>query len=208
MATLKDTRVYGNFRVNLAVVDNNNNSGTSGQVLTSTGTGFQWANNSSSAPVKYFSAAGPPQTGDGGDNTSGLTTAFTTVILSSATAITSGTGDFTISAGGVVTIVNAGVYHVSYSILTDNTQAGENAGSFRSESEAFLRINGTGELNHSQVIMYNREGTEGAATGVKTMLYSATANDTIQIVARLRAANSTNIRILQGQTVLTIYRVA
>ena len=204
MATLKDTRVYGNFRVNLAVVDNNNNSGTSGQVLTSTGTGFQWANNPSSAPVKYFSASGPPQTGDGGDNTSALTAAFTTVILSSATAITSGTGDFTISAGGVVTIVNAGVYHISYSILTDITAIED----LRSESEAFLRINGTGELNHSQVIMYNREGIEGAATGAKTMLYSATANDNIQIVARRFAGTSPNIRILQGQTVLTIYRVA
>ena len=118
------------------------------------------------------------------------------------TIATSGTGDFTI-ASGVVTIVNAGVYHISYSILTDVT-----TGTSRSESEAFLRINGTGELVNSQVIMYNRDGTEGAATGAKTMLYSATANDTIEIVARLRAANSTNIRIIQGQTVLTIYRVA
>ena len=205
MATLKDTRVYGNFRVNLAIVDNNNNSGTSGQVLTSTGTGFQWANSPSSSPVQYFSAFGPPQTGNGGDNTSALTTALTTVVLSSATAITSGTGDFTISAGGVVTFVQAGVYHVSYSILTDITVGGEN---LTSESEAFLRINGTGELNHSQVIMFNREGTEGAATGAKSMLYSATATDKIKIVARRRAGTSANIRILQGQTGLVIYRVS
>ena len=56
--------------------------------------------------------------------------------------------------------------------------------------------------------MFNREGTEGAATGAKSMLYSATANDTIQIVARRRAGNSANIRILQGQTGLVIYRVS
>ena len=148
------------------------------------------------ATVQYFSAAGPATDLTVNNGT------LQTVVLNTTIA-TSGTGDFTI-ASGVVTIVNAGVYHISYSILTD-IQATDNN---RSESEAFLRINGTGELANSQVIMYNRDGTEGAATGAKTMLYSATANDTIQIVSARRAGASTIIDVLANQCVLTIYRVS
>ena len=198
MAQLKsNSRIYGNLRIDGRFLDRLNNPGTNGQILSSTGTATEWITPATGGgvTVQYFSAAGPA--------TNLIINTEQTVVLNTTIA-TSGTGDFTI-ASGVVTIVNAGVYHISYSILTDILNTADNS---RSESEAFLRINGTGELNHSQVIMYNREGIEGAATGAKTMLYSATANDTIEIVARLRAANSTNIRILQGQTVLTIYRVA
>jgi len=198
MAKLKSgSRVYGSLQVDGTLLDSSGDAGTSGQVLSSTGTGTNWvaAGGGGGATVQYFSAAGPAT-----DLT--LNGTLQTVVLNTTIA-TSGTGDFTI-ASGVVTIVNAGVYHISYSILTD-IQATDNN---RSESEAFLRINGTGELANSQVIMYNRDGTEGAATGAKTMLYSATANDTIQIVSARRAGASTIIDVLANQCVLTIYRVS
>ena len=197
MAQLKsNSRIYGNLRVDGRFLDSSGDAGTSGQILSSTGTGTDWitAGAGGGATVQYFSAAGPA-------TNQTLTATLATVVLNTTIA-SSGTGDFTI-ASGVVTFVQSGVYHVSYSILTD-IAAGNTS---RSESEAFLRINGTGELNHSQVIMFNREGTEGAATGAKSMLYSATANDTIQIVAR-RSAGTNTILVLQDQCVLTIYRVS
>ena len=197
MAQLKsNSRIYGNLRVDGRFLDSSGDAGTSGQVLSSTGIGTDWITPATGggATVQYFSAAGPA---------TNLTINTEQTVVLNTTIATSGTGDFTI-ASGVVTIVNAGVYHISYTVLTDCLTAGDSS---RSESEAFLRINGTGELANSRVIMYNREGTEGAATGAKTMLYSATANDTIQIRAG-RSTGASNISALADQCVLTIYRVS
>ena len=44
MAELKSTKTFGDFAVDGILYDDLNNSGTSGQVLKSTGTGIQWGN--------------------------------------------------------------------------------------------------------------------------------------------------------------------
>ena len=195
MAQLKsNSRIYGNLRIDGRFLDRLNNPGTNGQVLSSTGTATEWITPATGGgvTVQYFSAAGPA---------ANLTINTEATVVLNTTIATSGTGDFTI-ASGVVTIVNAGVYHISYSVLTDVT-----TGNIRSESEAYLQINGTTELANSRVSMYNRIAGGGVATGTKTMLYSATANDTIQIRA-LRTAGTSTIAALADQCVLTIYRVS
>ena len=199
MAKLKDgSQVFGSLRVNGTFLDSSGDAGTSGQVLSSTGTGTNWvaAGGGGGATVKYYCAAGPSA------NLT-LTDALQTIVLNTEVEDSGvGTADFTLTSG-VVTIANAGVYVVSYTVLTDIPGADNS----RSESEAFLRINGTGELANSQVIMYNREGTEGAATASKTILYNATANDTIQIVISRRAGASV-ITALANECVLTLYKVS
>jgi hypothetical protein len=54
--------VSGNITLSGALLDNTGYTGSSGQVLTSTGTGIQWANSSSSssssAPIKTFNILG------------------------------------------------------------------------------------------------------------------------------------------------------
>lgn len=197
MAKLKSgSRVYGSLQVDGTFLDSSGDAGTSGQILSSTGTGTNWVSSGGGATVKYYCAAGPSA-----DLT--LTGTLQTIVLNTEVEDSGvGTADFTLTSG-VVTIANAGVYVVSYTVLTDIS----GADTVRSESEAFLRINGTGQLANSQVIMYNREGTEGAATGSKTILYNATANDTIEIVIGVRAGTSV-ISALADQCVLTLYKVS
>ena len=200
MAKLKDgSQVFGSLRVNGTFLDSSGDAGTSGQVLSSTGTGTNWvaSGGGGGATVKFYCAAGPSA------NLT-LTGTLQTVVLNTEVEDSGvGTADFTLTSG-VVTIANAGVYVVSYTVLTD-MPSGTSA---RSESEAFLRINGSNELANSQVIMYNRDVTEGAASGSKTILYNATANDTIQIVAARRAGTADGIAVLASQSVLTLYKVS
>lgn len=200
MAKLKDgSQVFGSLRVNGTFLDSSGDAGTSGQVLSSTGTGTNWvaAGGGGGATVKFYCAAGP--SADFGP----LDATLQTIVLNTEVEDSGvGTADFTLTSG-VVTIANAGVYVVSYTVLTD-MPSGTSA---RSESAAFLRINGSSILANSQVVMYNRDVTEGAATGSKTILYNATANDTIQIVVRRRAGIG-SIVVLANESVLTLYKVS
>ena len=192
MAKLKTgTQLFG------TLLDSSGDAGTSGQVLSSTGTGTNWISaGGGGVTVKYYCAAGPA-------SDFVLNDTLATVVLNTEVEDSDpGTADFELSSG-VVTIKNAGVYVVSYTLLTDTNADADS----RSESEGFLRINSSGELAHSQIIEYNRENPQAAGTGSKTILYNATANDTIQIVARRRSGAGT-IDVLAGQAVLILYKVS
>ena len=200
MAKLKSgTRVYGSLQVDGTLLDSSGDAGSSGQVLSSTATGTNWVaagGGGGGATVKYFFAAGPAS------NLTLTNTAATVVLNTEVQKSGSGTDDFELSSG-IVTIKDAGIYVVSYTIIADISTGSDD----RSENEAFLQINSSGELSHSKTVEYNRENPDGASTSSKTILYNATANDTIQIMAKRRVGSAT-ISILADQTVLTLYKVS
>ena len=123
-----------------------------------------------------------------------------TVVLDSTLA-TSGTSDFTVSAGGVITVLKTGTYQISYSITTDVT-----SGTGRSTSYAYLRINGVGEQTASRTYMYNREANNGENTSSKTMMFALTANDTIELRAARNSGTDTVV-VLENYTTLALHRL-
>lgn len=117
------------------------------------------------------------------------------------TLSTSGTSDFTVSATGVITVLKAGTYQISYSISTAVT-----LGSARSTSRAYLRLNGSGEITATRTYMYNREVGNGVNTASKTIMLALTANDTLELRA-LRNSGSDTIVVIEDHTTISLVRL-
>ena len=196
MAKLKDgSQVFGSLRVNGTFLDSSGDAGTSGQVLSSTGTGTNWITSGGGGAT--FRAA----TFYGANNTQDITTEATVDL--DQTLTTSGTGDFTVSAAGVVTVVNTGLYVITYTIATD--AATDNT---RNVSYAYLRQAGSGEVTASRIYMYNRNLASGEATGSKSLVINVTsANTTFEIRAG-RLNGPETIIAIGSQSTLTLHSVA
>lgn len=197
MAKLKDgSQVFGSLRVNGTFLDSSGDAGTSGQVLSSTGTGTNWVASGGGGGATFRAA-----TFYGANDTQNITTE-TTVDLDQ-TLTTSGTGDFTVSAAGVVTVVNTGLYVITYTIATD-----VGTDNTRNVSYAYLRQAGAGEVTASRIYMYNRNLASGEATGSKSLVINVTsANTTFEIRAG-RLNGPETILAIGSQSTLTLHSVA
>ena len=134
------------------------------------------ANGGGGTDVKYIHADG---TGTQEVTTAGITVDFDTTVL------TTGTGDFTVSAAGVITILNGAKYFVEYSLDGDQT-----AGNNRIIVEASLRQNGS-TVSGSFASAYSRNQADGDFTCVGSAIIDATANDTIEVFATRNDAGVT-----------------
>lgn len=126
------------------------------------------ASNGSGGSAAYFSKA-----------FSGAQTVSTTVttfddIGFNQTPVTSGTGDFTHSTGSI-TVVQAGVYNVSYSAFGEQT-----SGANRKEIQGRIELNGT-EVTGTRSTGYSRNATQAAASIAGSAVLSLSANDVLTI---------------------------
>jgi len=144
------------------------------------------------ADVKYIHADG---TGTQEVTTAGVTVDFDTTVL------TTGTGDFTVSATGVITIVNAAKYFVEYSLDGDQT-----GGNSRVITEVSLRQNGS-TVSGSFSSAYSRNNADGDFTCVGSALIDASAGDTIEVFATRNDDNITSTAEL-SKSGITIFSLA
>ena len=72
MAELKSTKAFGSFKVEDELYDSFGNSGTSGQVLKSTGTGIQWGDSSAGSNIFYVTGTSNSNPGTSSFTLSGL----------------------------------------------------------------------------------------------------------------------------------------
>ena len=142
--------------------------------------------------AKYIHADG---TGTQEVTTAGITVDFDTTVL------TTGTGDFTVSATGVITIINGGKYFVEYSLDGDQT-----AGSNRVITETSLRQNGT-TVSGSFASAYSRNSADGDFTCIGSALIDASANDTISVFATRNDAGVTSTAEL-SKSGITIFSLS
>ena len=197
MAKLKSgTRVYGSLQVDGTLLDSDGDAGSSGQVLSSTATGTNWvdAGGGGSATIRAATFYG--------SNASQSITTEATVDLDQ-TLTTTGTGDFTVSASGVVTVVNTGLYVITYSISTDVTSDSTRTGTY-----AYLRQAGSGEVTASRVYMYTRNLATGEATGSKSLLINVTSGNTTFEVRAGRLTGPETVIAIGTESTFTFYNVS
>jgi hypothetical protein len=117
------------------------------------------------------------------------------------TGIGENSGDFTLSSGEV-TVSKAGVYSISFNVLTYVTSSADQ----RSGSFAYLAINDD-EVARSRVYMYNRNQTSGATTGSSTTIRTLSANDVLSIYAA-RDSGDADIVAEKGRTQINVHKIA
>lgn len=142
--------------------------------------------------AKYIHTDG---TGTQEITTAGVTLDFDTTVLST------GTGDFTVSATGVITIINGGNYFVEYSVDGDQT-----AGNNRVITECSIQQNGS-TVSGSFASAYSRNTADGDYTCVGSALITASANDTISVFATRNDAAVTSTAEL-AKSGITIFSLS
>jgi len=136
----------------------------------------------------------------------GGTTGFSQALTGTATVLNFGTSfensstDHFTLASGVVTVVIAGVYSISYNVSTTII-----SGTDRSDSEAYIGINGT-EFTNSRTYMYNRTNGVGENTGSASFVKTLSANDTVAIYI-LQTAGTSSISANKGRAQISLYRL-
>ena len=130
----------------------------------------------SGTPLRYLHVDG---TGTQDLSTTAITLDFDTTIA------TSDSGDFTVSAAGEITVINAGTYFIEYSATGDQT-----SGSNRIIISAQLEVNGT-VVTGSQADVYSRNTAFGDFSAVGSSIVVLSAND----VVRVRAFSDSNTLI-------------
>lgn len=116
-----------------------------------------------------------------GTGTQNLSTTAITLDFDTTIA-TSDAGDFTVGAGGEITVINAGTYFIEYSATGDQT-----SGSNRVIVSAQLEVNGT-VVTGSQADVYSRNTADGDFSAVGSSVVVLSAND----VVRVRAFSDSN----------------
>lgn len=119
-------------------------------------------------PLRYLHVDG---TGTQDLDTTAVTLDFDTTIA------TSDSGDFTVGAGGEITVVNAGNYYAEYSATGDQT-----SGSNRIIVSAQIEVNGT-VVTGTQADVYSRNTTTGAFSAVGSSVLVLSANDVVRVRA-------------------------
>ena len=124
-------------------------------------------------PLRYLHVDG---TGTQNLSTTAVTLDFDTTIA------TSDAGDFTVGAGGEITVVNAGNYYAEYSATGDQA-----SGNNRIVITAQIEVNGT-VVTGSQADVYSRNTATGDFSAVGSSVLVLSAND----VVRVRAFSGSN----------------
>lgn len=170
--------------------------GTSGQVLTSAGTGSAptWETPSAGSTIEYFDCYESTST----NVTSGAVVPFNQTRQNSDGAI------FSLSSG-VITISETGVYVFNFQTTTSTT-----SGSARSTTYAWLEEDtggGFSAVAGSYHYMYNRIAGNGESTGSASLILSVTSGYSYRVYCN-RYSGTDTISTLANASRLTIMKIA
>ena len=187
MAKFKDgSRVTGNLRVDGTIIDTSGDVGTSGQVLSSTGTGTNWVaatgGGSGTGISNYIKCVG---TGTPTITTSNASNTWISPSWINTTPVFSN-GTWTVSATSI-TVPNTGVYLVNVNI---QVSIPDTSGRYAPEVE--ITVNGTKvgyRASHSY--MRGAQGHQESSSNQSTIL-NLSASDTVGIEWRPTCDVTTN----------------
>ena len=180
MANLKQTKIYGDFELDETFIDSSGDIGTSGQLLSSTGTGTNWINDPSNtlfsiSTYAQFSGAGESDEDVHIGSEAEIDWMNPTATFSSGTWVNNGTR---------ITVPNTGIYLVMTNWYFSGTGR-------RPAVRLRVAVNGTGisEFCRNTYIRV-AAGHENSSGNWQTLL-SLTANDQISIMSLNDAGDST-----------------
>jgi len=180
MAKLKSgSRVYGSLRVDGTLLDSSGDAGTSGQVLSSTGTGTNWVDSGGGGGGGISNYA--KYTGTGTPNVNGSATYTEISWINTTPQFSSGTWSAT---GTAITVPNTGLYLVQVNWYLTASVTRSNIG-------IKFAVN---DVQEDEIAAHNyirnTSGHNEASVNMSTTL-SLTASDAISIYAAQLAASGT-----------------
>ena len=184
MAKLKQTKIYGDLELDGAFLDSSGDAGTSGQLLSSTGTGTNWIDSpgSSFAVTTYaqFSGAGETDQDVHIASEAEIDWMNPTATFSSGTWVNNGTR---------ITVPNTGIYLIMTNWYFSGTGR-------RPGVRLRVAVNGTG-INEfcRNTYIRNAAGHNNSSGNWQTLL-SLTANDQISIMCVNDSGDGTPVQTL------------
>lgn len=201
MARFKDTTVQSlQFGDNVSdgnLIDSLNSAGTDGQVLVSTGTGFEWRTVGTQAQSRYITVFGALPNQDlpaQGLATTPEDSITTTIDLDQ---IVDSSGDFNVLPAGGVQVNDAGIYLVSYSCLA----RGVISNTFDQTGACFqLNVNNSYVVGSRTYCSTNNDldisDFAGQGIAAKTIILSLSVGDSVTV----QGANATEFNAIFGLT--------
>ena len=198
MAQLGTSRIYGNLELDGTLLDSSGDAGTSGQVLSSTGTGTNWVTPSSGTPgIQNYIKCVP----SGNINLSTSTTA-STLSWMSTNAVDGLNSGFAAPTATTITVPNTGVYLVGINFdlnFVTPASARLNYG-----FEIAVGGTGTGHEFRNDYIRGSSAHNDSSVNG--SCILNLSANDTITVEVR-RLNTTTNIVALTTNSSIFVVQI-
>ena len=199
MAQLDTSRIYGNLELDGTLLDSSGDAGTSGQVLSSTGTGTNWITAGSGTPgIQNYIKCVPSA------NTT-LSTSGTQSTLSwmSTTPVTGLNSGFSAPTATTITVPNTGVYLVGINFDLDFV----NPASQRLNYGFEIAVGGTGtghEFRHDYIRgnPNNSEHNDSSVNG--SCILNLSANDTITVEVRNLNTTNNTVRLTTNSSIFVV----
>ncbi len=156
--------------------------------------GTQWGSISggSGTPLRYLHVDG--------SGSQAVTTSLATVDFDTTVA-TSDAADFTVGAGGEITVINAGTYSIEYSLDGD-----QSSGNNRVIVTGVVQVGGTA-VTGSECSVYSRNTADGDFTAVGSCIAVLTANAVVRVQVRKNDGNITTSLEL-GTSALSMFSLS
>ena len=185
MAKLEQTKIYGDLELDGSFIDSSGDEGTTGQLLSSTGTGTNWINSaggSSFAVTTYaqFSGAGETNQDVHIASEAEIDWMNPTATFSSGTWVNNGTR---------ITVPNTGIYLVMTNWYFSGTGR-------RPAVRLRVAVNGTGINEFCRNTYIRINASDDNSSGNWQTLLSLTANDQISIMSLNDAGDNTPTQTL------------
>ena len=196
MAQLDTSRIYGNLELDGTLLDSSGDAGTSGQVLSSTGTGTNWITAGSGTPgiQNYIKCVCNANL-----NLSTSTTA-STISWMSTTPVTGLNSGFAAPTASTITVPNTGVYLVGINFdLNFVTPA-----SIRLNYGFEIAVGGTG-TGHEFRNDYIRGSSSHNDSSVNgSCILNLSANDTITVEVRNLNTTSNIVALTTNSSIFVV----
>ena len=199
MAQLDTSRIYGNLELDGTLLDSSGDAGTSGQVLSSTGTGTNWITGGSGVPgIQNYIKCVP----SGNINLSTSTTA-STLSWMSTTPVTGLNSGFASPTATTITVPNTGVYLVGINFdLNFVTPASQ-----RLNYGFEIAVGGTGsghEFRHGYIRgdVNTSEHYDSSVNG--SCILNLSANDTITVEVRRLTTPTNTVALTTNSSIFVV----
>ena len=199
MAQLDTSRIYGNLELDGTLLDSSGDAGTSGQVLSSTGTGTNWITPGSGTPgiQNYIKCV---SSGNLNLNTSTNAAAISWMSTTPVTGLNSG---FAAPTASTITVPNTGVYLVGINFdLNFVTPA-----STRLNYGFEIAVGGTGtghEFRHDYM-RGNPNASEHNDSSVNgSCILNLSANDTITVLVRNLNTTTNTVALTTNSSIFVV----
>ncbi len=198
MAKLEQTKIYGDLELDGTFLDSSGDAGTSGQVLSSTGTGTNWITSSGGSDfqgIQNYIKCVPSA------NTT-LSTSGTQSTLSwmSTTPVTGLNSGFAAPTATTITVPNTGVYLVGINFDINFV----NPVSARLNQGFEIAVGGTGtghEFGHSYIRGSANNSAHFDSSSNGSCILNLSANDTITVLERRLAGGNIVLQLTTNSSI-------